>query len=166
MAQSVMDYIFRRIALDYLPFETRSALSIYTAAERQRQLETGSYEESASSEEPDQFDGALTQAMTEVQTVPARPAAPAAMQAPAPSAAMPAAPAVPLTISQRNTTQGAVAGPNSSARRRGIHSSADVVAALQGREADAPICMTCGTKMRPAGSCHVCEGCGATSGCS
>jgi ribonucleoside-diphosphate reductase alpha chain len=26
--------------------------------------------------------------------------------------------------------------------------------------------MTCGTKMRPAGSCYACEGCGATSGCS
>ena len=44
MAQSMMDYIFRRLALDYLPFETRSALGIYTAAERARQLETGSYE--------------------------------------------------------------------------------------------------------------------------
>ncbi len=44
MSQSIMDYIFRRLALDYLPFETRSALGIYSADERQRQLETGSYE--------------------------------------------------------------------------------------------------------------------------
>ncbi len=44
MAQSMMDYIFRRLALDYLPFETRSALGIYSAEERQRQLETGSYQ--------------------------------------------------------------------------------------------------------------------------
>ena len=35
-----------------------------------------------------------------------------------------------------------------------------------GSSADAPLCMTCGTKMRPAGSCYVCEGCGSTSGCS
>jgi ribonucleoside-diphosphate reductase alpha chain len=35
-----------------------------------------------------------------------------------------------------------------------------------GKAADAPLCMTCGTKMRPAGSCYACEGCGATSGCS
>ena len=34
MAQSMMDYIFRRLALDYLPFETRAALGIYTAEER------------------------------------------------------------------------------------------------------------------------------------
>jgi ribonucleoside-diphosphate reductase alpha chain len=29
---------------------------------------------------------------------------------------------------------------------------------------DAPLCMTCGTKMRPTGLCYVCERCGSTSG--
>lgn len=29
-----------------------------------------------------------------------------------------------------------------------------------------PLCMTCGTKMRPAGSCFVCEGCGPVVGAS
>ena len=37
---------------------------------------------------------------------------------------------------------------------------------VMGKGADAPLCFTCGTKMRPAGSCYVCEGCGSTSGCS
>ena len=31
---------------------------------------------------------------------------------------------------------------------------------------DAPFCSTCGVRMRPAGSCFVCESCGTTSGCS
>lgn len=31
---------------------------------------------------------------------------------------------------------------------------------------DAPFCMTCGNRMQPAGSCHVCDSCGSTSGCS
>ena len=44
MAQSILDYIFRRLALDYLPFEDRAELGIYTADERSRQLETGSYD--------------------------------------------------------------------------------------------------------------------------
>ena len=44
MAQSLMDYVWRRLALDYLPFESRSAMGIYSAQERQRHLETGSYE--------------------------------------------------------------------------------------------------------------------------
>ena len=47
-----------------------------------------------------------------------------------------------------------------------IHSSAELLEKFQGKAADAPMCMTCGTKMRPAGSCYVCEGCGSTSGCS
>jgi len=37
---------------------------------------------------------------------------------------------------------------------------------LTGHAVDAPLCFTCGTKMRPSGSCYVCEGCGSTSGCS
>ena len=44
MAQSIMDYVFRRLALDYLDFDTRSFMGIHTAAERARQVETGSYE--------------------------------------------------------------------------------------------------------------------------
>ena len=46
------------------------------------------------------------------------------------------------------------------------HSSTELLELRLGKAADAPLCMTCGTKMRPAGSCYVCEGCGSTSGCS
>jgi ribonucleoside-diphosphate reductase alpha chain len=53
MAQSIVDYIFRRLALDFLPFETRSALGIHSAEERQRHLETGSYEPSIEDVEVD-----------------------------------------------------------------------------------------------------------------
>lgn len=43
MGQSLVDYVFRRLALDHLDFETRSFMGIHTAEERQRRLETGSY---------------------------------------------------------------------------------------------------------------------------
>ena len=46
------------------------------------------------------------------------------------------------------------------------HSSAELLEVITGQVSDAPLCMTCGIKMRPAGSCYVCEGCGSTSGCS
>ena len=46
------------------------------------------------------------------------------------------------------------------------HTSAELFEQLTGTAVDSPLCMTCGTKMRPAGSCYVCEGCGSTSGCS
>jgi ribonucleoside-diphosphate reductase alpha chain len=39
MAQSIMDYIFRRLALDYLPYEKRAALGIFTAEERARAVD-------------------------------------------------------------------------------------------------------------------------------
>jgi ribonucleoside-diphosphate reductase alpha chain len=120
MAQSMLDYIFRRLALDYLPFDTRSALGIYTAAERTRQLETGSYAPIAE-EEADDID---------LETL---------------------AQSAPRTVETTPT---------------GARSSTELLETLTGSSADAPLCMNCGTKMRPAGSCFVCEGCGSTSGCS
>ena len=47
-----------------------------------------------------------------------------------------------------------------------VRSSTELIEAQQGTAADAPLCLSCGVKMRPAGSCYVCESCGSTSGCS
>ena len=44
--------------------------------------------------------------------------------------------------------------------------TSELFESLTGTSVDAPLCLTCGTKMRPSGSCYVCEGCGSTSGCS
>jgi adenosylcobalamin-dependent ribonucleoside-diphosphate reductase len=131
MAQSVMDYIFRRLALDYMSFEERSALGIYTAEERTRQLETGSYE--ASADETD------LEALAQGVPTDERP-----VKKPDEVVVAEAAKPVPVEV----------------------HSSAELMESLLGTAADAPMCFTCGTKMRPAGSCYVCEGCGSTSGCS
>ncbi|MFJ6216285.1 vitamin B12-dependent ribonucleotide reductase [Streptomyces sp. NPDC092296] len=128
MAQSIVDYIFRRLALDFLPFETRSALGIHSADERQRHLETGSYE--PSDDEDLDVEG-LAQSAPRAQAQPA---------------AAPQAAAQPVPVQ--------------------IHSSTELVEAQQGLNADAPLCFSCGTKMRRAGSCYLCEGCGSTSGCS
>ena len=46
------------------------------------------------------------------------------------------------------------------------HTTAELLETITGHAIDAPLCMTCGTKMRPSGSCYACEGCGNTSGCS
>ncbi len=129
MAQSVLDYIFRRLALDYLPFETRSALGIHTAEERTRALDTGSYAAEETGDAGTDFE-ALAQS---APIAPARRVQGAAAAAPAPAA---------------------------------VHSSTELIESLLGSSADSPLCMSCGTKMRAAGSCFVCEGCGSTSGCS
>jgi ribonucleoside-diphosphate reductase alpha chain len=134
MAQSILDYIFRRLALDFLPFDVRADYGIYSAAERQRQLETGSYL-------PADADTDFTEL---AQSAPIERHAPSKAEA---EAEAPAAAAQPA--------------PTSAA-----HSSMELLEAKLGHAADAPLCANCGTKMRPAGSCYVCEGCGSTSGCS
>ncbi len=59
MAQSIMDYVFRRLALDYLDFDTRSFMGIHTASERARQVETGSYEAIESDESDEDLEDEL-----------------------------------------------------------------------------------------------------------
>jgi ribonucleoside-diphosphate reductase alpha chain len=125
MAKSLMDYIFRRLAIDYLPTETRQALGINTASERSATLDaSGSY--------------------------------PAIAESPKDAAAVVEAPVVIELKVEEVQTESA----------RQVHSSAELFDLLQGTESDAPLCFSCGIKMRPSGSCHVCEGCGSTSGCS
>ncbi|GAA4376499.1 vitamin B12-dependent ribonucleotide reductase [Nocardioides caricicola] len=131
MAQSIMDYIFRRLALDYLDFDARQALGIYSADERQRYLETGSYE-------PVEETGSAA----ELMETPVVEIIDAEEEAPAPVAEAP------------------------KVERQEAHTSAELLEKITGTAVDSPLCFTCGTKMRPAGSCYVCEGCGSTSGCS
>ena len=130
MAQSMMDYIFRRLALDYLPLETREALGIFTAEER-----------------------AVTVSGYDAPAVPAQ-----------------AIEAVVESLSQgvpvENTATAPVALPVVTPAPATAHSSSELLEQITGKTNDAPLCMTCGIKMRPAGSCYVCEGCGSTSGCS
>ena len=46
MSASIMDYVFRRIALDHMPFEARDAYKIYSAEERKFALDNdGVYQE-------------------------------------------------------------------------------------------------------------------------
>ncbi|QUX30529.1 vitamin B12-dependent ribonucleotide reductase [Nocardiopsis akebiae] len=131
MAQSVVDYIFRRLALDHLPYEERAALGVLSAAERQAQV---------AGEDP-------AQVATQVESY-AQSAATRGADAPEEAPAVPAR--EPHTAAERPTR---------------AHSTAELMEG-KGFVADAPLCVTCGTKMRPSGSCYACEGCGATSGCS
>ncbi|MGO4341443.1 vitamin B12-dependent ribonucleotide reductase [Pedococcus sp. 2YAF34] len=151
MAQSIMDYVFRRLALDHMDFDTRSFMGIHTAEERARQLETGSY---AAIEADNESDEELEDELENFsQSAPvSKPAAAATKAEPAPSAA-----------AEVKSGAGAASAREISVD---VHSSAELMEKFQGISADAPMCMTCGTKMRPAGSCYVCEGCGSTSGCS
>ncbi|GLZ45208.1 ribonucleoside-diphosphate reductase subunit alpha [Actinomycetospora sp. NBRC 106375] len=133
MATSVVDYLFRRIALDHLPYEKRAQLGIFSADERSAQVAATDYGTAA-------------------------PAAPAAE------------PAVDVdslrTSLEVSTSETEERSPAQRKADVSVGSSTELLELQQGKAADAPLCLTCGTKMRPAGSCYVCEGCGSTSGCS
>ncbi|MEU6741112.1 vitamin B12-dependent ribonucleotide reductase [Streptosporangium sandarakinum] len=127
MAASVMDYIFRRLALDYLPYDERAALGIFSASERAAQQR---------GEDPAALHTA--EVIAELAT------------------------SAPIEQARSGEDAGAAEAP---AAETGPERGGSLES-HQGRTADAPLCLTCGTKMRPAGSCYVCEGCGSTSGCS
>lgn len=170
MAQSLMDYVFRRLALDYLDFDTRDFMGIHTAEERARHLATGSYAPEAGTEtrgesEPTQEDDADLESQLESYSQSIAPASarrPEGASSVAADAVEPADTAVEGAAAA--TDRAAVAGGTTVSAE--VHSSAELMEQKLGKAADAPLCMTCGIKMRPAGSCHICEGCGSTSGCS
>jgi ribonucleoside-diphosphate reductase alpha chain len=141
MAASVMDYIFRRLALDFLPYDRRAELGIFTAEERAAQLRA----EAGGSGSEESVD--LT-----------------ALAASAPVAPAETAEKTRAEGGERVTAPVEVRADDRPVGR--IGSSTELLELVQGKAADAPLCFTCGTKMRPAGSCYVCEGCGSTSGCS
>jgi ribonucleoside-diphosphate reductase alpha chain len=122
IAQSLVDYLARRLAIDYLDAETRQAFGIRTTTERTAALNATETTSAPAEPEPEPQERAASEAEP-------TPAAPAASRPQAQAA------------SQLTFTPG--------------------TAAL-----DAPFCSTCGVRMRPAGSCFVCESCGTTSGCS
>ncbi|HEY1917041.1 MAG TPA: vitamin B12-dependent ribonucleotide reductase [Streptosporangiaceae bacterium] len=132
IASSVMDYIFRRLALDHLTYDERADLGILSAAERSAGLADHETQAQVVTDEADPVEMAQSAAIEEAHAERAAPANVAPEPVPQPR----------------------------------IGSSTELIESRQGRVADAPLCLTCGTKMRPAGSCYVCEGCGATSGCS
>jgi len=133
IASSVMDYIFRRLALDHLPYDQRAEIGILSASERSAQL--AGEDPAVVPDQPDPVEMA--------QSVPVEKAS---------------------RWQQREDRNPERDSPDDSPAPP--HSSTELIESHQRRSADAPLCLTCGTKMRPAGSCYVCEGCGSTSGCS
>ena len=138
-AQSPIDYVFRRLALDYLPFDTRASYGIYTTEERTRAIETGEYTPSPIegdkdlAEEPVSDEDGVAKPFDQVDDAPEK-------------------------LEKVGETK--TAAENAGAAENSAHSTADMM------DTDAPICLNCGVKMRPAGSCYICELCGSTSGCS
>jgi ribonucleoside-diphosphate reductase alpha chain len=138
IASSILDYIFRRLAVDYLSIEERTELNILTTGERTQPTLPG-VEETVTE----------TRQGTDVQ------ADPPSIDASSPLLSAADAPRELSLLERAGVTGEGVAPtkPNPNVPAKVTH-------------ADAPYCMQCGVQMQRAGSCHACPSCGATSGCS
>jgi ribonucleoside-diphosphate reductase alpha chain len=141
IATSILDYIFRRLAVDYLSYEERAELGILTTGERTQPTLPGVEE-------------------TVVQTRQGQdvPADPPSIDSSSPSLFDTAdAPKEPSLLERAGVTD---AQTSASAHDN------PALTPVQPTSADAPYCMQCGVQMQRAGSCHACPSCGSTSGCS
>ena len=135
-ASSIMDYLFRRLALEYLTYDERAELGIFSIDERLQPTLPG-VEES------------VIETRTGSEIVADPKSVPSADEL-----------AAQLDLGIAPTA------PNNDVTNPGGIARADVTPKPAVRHSDAPMCMQCGVQMIRAGSCHACPSCGSTSGCS
>jgi ribonucleoside-diphosphate reductase alpha chain len=140
IATSILDYIFRRLAVDYLSYEERAELGILTTGERTQPTLPG-----------------VEETVVETRQGQDVPADPPSIDSSSPTLFdSNGAPKEPSLLERAGVTDaGKPTGAPNPAIRPVVASSVD-----------APYCMQCGVQMQRAGSCHACPSCGSTSGCS
>jgi ribonucleoside-diphosphate reductase alpha chain len=141
IATSILDYIFRRLAVNYLSYEERAELGILTTGERTQPTLPGVEE-------------------TVVQTSQGQdvPADPPSIDSSSPTLFdTTRAPREPSLLERAGVTD----AEKPSSRHQSPAIKPPVASSI-----DAPYCMQCGVQMQRAGSCHACPSCGSTSGCS
>jgi ribonucleoside-diphosphate reductase alpha chain len=140
IATSILDYIFRRLAVNYLSYEERAELGILTTGERTQPTLPGVEE-------------------TVVQTSQGQdvPADPPSLDSSSPTLFdTDSAPREPSLLERAGVTDAEKPAPGR---------QSPVIKPVASN-VDAPYCMQCGVQMQRAGSCHACPSCGSTSGCS
>jgi ribonucleoside-diphosphate reductase alpha chain len=141
-ASSIMDYLFRRLALEYMTYDERAEMGIFSIDERLQPTLPG-VEESVME----------TRTGTEMAADPKTiPSAEELVQ----QLELGTAPPAP---NNDITNPGGIV-------RAAQESAAQITPKPAVRHSDAPMCMQCGVQMNRAGSCHACPSCGSTSGCS
>jgi ribonucleoside-diphosphate reductase alpha chain len=136
-ASSIMDYLFRRLGLEYLSYDERAELGIFSVGERLQPTLPG-VEESVIE----------TSTGTEIVADPK------------------SIPSAGELLAQLDLGIAPPAPNNDVTNPAGIARPAAVSPKPTLRHSDAPMCMQCGVQMMRAGSCHACPSCGSTSGCS
>ena len=143
IATSILDYIFRRLAVDYLSYEERAELGILTTGERTQPTLPG-----------------VEETVVETRQGQDVPADPPSMDSSSPTLFdTDGAPREPSLLERAGVTE-------VERRRRGPAGASPAIQPPTATSIDAPYCMQCGVQMQRAGSCHACPSCGSTSGCS
>jgi ribonucleoside-diphosphate reductase alpha chain len=141
IATSILDYIFRRLAVDYLSYEERAELGILTTGERTQPTLPG-----------------VEETVVETRQGQDVPADPPSIDSSSPTLFdTSGAPKEPSLLERAGVTD--AEKPDRSRTSPAIKPPAT-------SSVDAPYCMQCGVQMQRAGSCHACPSCGSTSGCS
>jgi ribonucleoside-diphosphate reductase alpha chain len=144
IATSLADYIFRRLAVDYLPLEERAELGVLSTAERMQPTLPG-VEETAT-ESVGLVEAGAVDASEAMEAVNAIEAVDPVTATVVDGSAMPAeSDGPPLRAGQAASPEQPL---------------------VRAEQRDAPYCYQCGNAMQRAGSCYVCGSCGTTSGCS
>ncbi len=174
IASSLVDYIFRRLALDYLSLDERQELGILSTKERTQPTLPGMDEVGV--ESSGIVEGSPGSASGEVG--PRGKVAPAGQEK-----TVGGEDGAEPGVSAEGSAGAGVSGAGASgAGGAGAGDAAGVASAAAGRvvgappsaanatvqraERDAPMCYECGNAMQRSGSCYVCTSCGTTSGCS
>ncbi len=136
-ASSIMDYLFRRLALEYLTYDERAEMGIFSIDERLQPTLPG-VEESV----------VQTRTGTEIAADPKT------------------IPSAEDLVQQLELGTAPPAPNNDITNPGGVIRPTEITPKPAVRHSDAPMCMQCGVQMNRAGSCHACPSCGSTSGCS
>jgi ribonucleoside-diphosphate reductase alpha chain len=140
IATSILDYLFRRLAVNYLSYEERAELGILTTGERTQPTLPG-----------------VEETVVETRQGQDVPADPPSIDSSSPTLFDAGAPREPSLLER--------AGVTDAAQPARAHTS-PAIKPPAASNVDAPYCMQCGVQMQRAGSCHACPSCGSTSGCS
>ena len=136
-ASSIMDYLFRRLALEYLTYDERAEMGIFSIDERLQPTLPG-----------------VEESVMETRTGSEMAADPKTI------------PSVEELTQQLEMGTAPPAPNNDVTNPGGMVRPAAITPKPAVRHSDAPMCMQCGVQMIRAGSCHACPSCGSTSGCS
>ncbi len=136
-ASSIMDYLFRRLALEYLTYDERAEMGIFSIDERLQPTLPG-----------------VEESVMQTRTGSEMAADPKTI------------PSAEELVQQLELGTAPPAPNNDVTNPDGIVRAAEITPKPAVRHSDAPMCMQCGVQMNRAGSCHACPSCGSTSGCS